>query len=121
MGLDIRESRGISGCMRQPLKQDSPLNTAVIYLRVSTEQQGGDGLGIEAQRSLIARYLDGKGIGVEREFVEVQSGGDDERPKLAEALRLAKSLKIPLVVAKQDRLSRNASFALKLFQTHCIS
>jgi hypothetical protein len=120
MGLDTRESRVYRGCMTKPKTPTPAPNTAVTYLRVSTEQQGGDGLGIEAQRSLIARYLDGKGIGVEREFVEVQSGGDDERPKLAEALRLAKSLKVPLVVAKQDRLSRNASFALKLFQTHRI-
>jgi hypothetical protein len=120
MGIDIRESRGISGCMGQPQKQDIAPKTAVTYLRVSTERQGEDGLGIEAQRSLIARYLHGKGLGVEREFVEVQSGGDDERPKLAEALKLAKSRNLSLVVAKQDRLSRNASFALKLFATHRI-
>jgi len=115
MGIDIRESRGISGCMQQPSKQDTAPKTAVTYLRVSTERQGEDGLGIEAQRS-----LHGKGLGIEREFVEVQSGGDDERPKLAEALKLAKGRGVPLVVAKQDRLSRNASFALKLFSTHRI-
>jgi DNA invertase Pin-like site-specific DNA recombinase len=106
--------------MKQPQKQFATPKTAVIYLRVSTERQGEDGLGIEAQRSLVARYLRSKELGVEREFVEVQSGGDDERPKLAEALRLSKSRNLPLVVAKQDRLSRNASFALKLFATHNI-
>jgi len=106
--------------MQQPSKQDTAPKTAVTYLRVSTDKQGEDGLGIEAQRSTIARFLEWKGMALEREFVEVQSGGDDERPKLAEALKLAKGRGVPLVVAKQDRLSRNAIFTLKLFKSHNI-
>lgn len=106
--------------MRKPIQPQAKPRSVVTYLRVSTDSQGSDGLGIEAQRSLIARYLERVGLSVEREFIEVQSGGDDQRPTLAEALQLSKALKIPLVVAKQDRLSRNASFALKLFATHKI-
>jgi len=106
--------------MTKPTQPQSQPQTAVTYCRVSTDSQGSDGLGIEAQRTLIARYLAEKGLKVEREFVEVQSGADDDRPLLAEALRLAKSRGLALVVAKQDRLSRNADFALQLFKRHKI-
>jgi DNA invertase Pin-like site-specific DNA recombinase len=86
----------------------------VSYLRVSTAKQGHSGLGLEAQRSAIQAYADGRGAKVSREFVEIESGKLNARPQLATALHLAKVTGAVLVIAKLDRLSRNAAFLLTL-------
>lgn len=86
----------------------------VSYLRVSTARQGRSGLGLDAQRSAIQGYTESKGAVLVREFVEVESGKVNTRPKLAEALHLAKVTGSILVIAKLDRLSRNAAFLLAL-------
>jgi DNA invertase Pin-like site-specific DNA recombinase len=49
-----------------------------------------------------------------REFVEVESGKRDSRPQLAAALAYAKQHRARLVIAKLDRLSRNAGFIFAL-------
>ena len=86
----------------------------VSYLRVSTAKQGHQGLGIEAQRQAIAGYAALRGGVVSREFVEVESGKINARPELEAALHLAKVTGAVLVIAKLDRLSRNAAFLLAL-------
>jgi len=86
----------------------------VSYLRVSTARQGRSGLGVDAQRSAIQAYADSKQANVVREFMEVESGKDNTKPKLTEALHLAKVTGSVLVIAKLDRLSRNAAFLLTL-------
>jgi DNA invertase Pin-like site-specific DNA recombinase len=86
----------------------------VSYLRVSTARQGRSGLGLDAQRSAIQGYAESKGAALVQEFVEVESGKVDARPMLAEALHLAKVTGSVLVIAKLDRLSRNAAFLLAL-------
>jgi len=92
------------------------MKTFVLYRRVSTNRQGVSGLGLESQEETVRRYvsnLKGKVVG---EFVEVESGKktDAERPQLAQALSECRRLKATLVVAKLDRLSRNAEFLLRL-------
>jgi DNA invertase Pin-like site-specific DNA recombinase len=47
------------------------MQTAISYVRVSTEKQGRSGLGIEAQRNAIARFADAEGFDLIDEFVEV--------------------------------------------------
>lgn len=86
----------------------------ISYLRVSTARQGQSGLGLEAQRKAVTDYLNGGSWKLVREFVEVESGRNVKRPQLHEALRHCKMLGATLVVAKLDRLSRNAEFLLSL-------
>lgn len=86
----------------------------ISYLRVSTARQGRDGLGIEAQRKAVADYLNGGRWSLVQEVVEVESGKRDDRPKLAEAMALCRVHGATLVIAKLDRLSRDAVFLLSL-------
>ncbi len=86
----------------------------VSYLRVSTAKQGASGLGLEAQRMAVTEYLNGGRWTVIQEVVEVESGKHDDRPKLAEAMGLCRLHGATLVIAKLDRLSRDAHFLLGL-------
>lgn len=90
------------------------MEQAIAYLRVSTERQGRSGLGLEAQREMINAFASREGMGIVREFVEVETGKGadalDRRPELAAALALARKEKCPVIVAKLDRLSRDVHF-----------
>jgi DNA invertase Pin-like site-specific DNA recombinase len=86
----------------------------VSYLRVSTARQGKSGLGIEAQRKAVEDYLNGGNWKLVKEFVEVESGKHADRPQLAAAFQLCRLLGAKLVIAKLDRLSRDAHFLLGL-------
>ena len=55
-----------------------------------------------------------RGAEVLARFTEVESGKRANRPELAKALHLAKVTGATLVIAKLDRLSRNAAFLLAL-------
>ena len=86
----------------------------ISYLRVSTQKQGQSGLGLEAQRKAVDDYLNGGDWNVIEEVVEIESGKNNKRPKLLEAIELCKSTGATLVVAKIDRLARDAAFLLNL-------
>lgn len=86
----------------------------VAYERVSTARQGASGLGLEAQRKVIEDFAASRGAEVLARFTEVESGRKADRPELAKALHLAKVTGATLVIAKLDRLSRNAAFLLAL-------
>jgi len=86
----------------------------ISYLRVSTQRQGRSGLGLEAQRQAVADYLNGGEWTHIEEFVEIESGKKADRPKLAAALAACRLYGAKLVIAKMDRLSRNAHFLLGL-------
>jgi DNA invertase Pin-like site-specific DNA recombinase len=85
---------------------------AIAYIRVSTAQQGRSGLGLEAQREVIARFCDAEGIDVLAEYREIETGKDhdalNKRPELKAALDHARREKADIVVAKLDRLGRDA-------------
>ncbi len=94
-------------------KETKPVFCA--YLRVSTVRQGKSGLGIEAQREAVSRFVRERGGKIiAPEFVEVESGKHNDRPKLAEAIKRCRLTGATLVVAKLDRLSRNAAFLMTL-------
>jgi hypothetical protein len=61
-------------------------NRFISYRRVSTERQGRSGLGLEAQREAVARYIAQTGGELVEEFQEVESGKRNDRPQLAAAL-----------------------------------
>jgi DNA invertase Pin-like site-specific DNA recombinase len=86
----------------------------ISYLRVSTDRQGKSGLGIEAQRNSVAEYLNGGKWKLVKELVEVESGKNTDRPMLAEAIKACRAYGAKLVIAKLDRLSRDAHFLLGL-------
>jgi hypothetical protein len=50
------------------------MRQVISYLQVSTDKQGKNGLGIEAQRDAVARFIAAEGCEVLGEFVEVETG-----------------------------------------------
>ena len=82
----------------------------VSYLRVSTDRQGKSGLRLEAERHQVEQHLNSVG----GDLVEVESGKRNNRPKLHEAIALAKAYNATLLITKLDRLGRNALFLLSL-------
>jgi DNA invertase Pin-like site-specific DNA recombinase len=86
----------------------------VAYYRVSTARQGRSGLGLDAQRKAVTDFLNGGSWELSSEFVEVESGKNDDRPQLEQALATCELSGATLVVAKLDRLSRNLAFLAKL-------
>jgi DNA invertase Pin-like site-specific DNA recombinase len=86
----------------------------ISYLRVSTGRQGKSGLGLEAQRKSVDDFLNGGRWKLIKEFVEVESGKRADRPQLEAALAACRIHGAKLVIAKLDRLSRDAHFLLGL-------
>ena len=91
-----------------------PRMRIVAYERVSTARQGASGLGLAAQRMAIEAHAAARSATLIGRFTEVESGRNADRPELAKALHLAKVTGSVLVIAKLDRLSRNAAFLLTL-------
>lgn len=85
----------------------------IAYYRVSTQRQGQSGLGLEAQRAAAQAFAKGRGE-IIAEYIEVESGKRNDRPKLKEAIETAKTEGATLLIAKLDRLARNAGFIFAL-------
>src|ERR1700724_1148342 len=90
----------------------------VAYYRVSTARQGKSGLGIDAQRSAVAAYLNGGDWQIVGEFTEIESGRRADRPELDKALAAARLHRCPLVVSKVDRLTRSVAFLSRLLEAN---
>jgi DNA invertase Pin-like site-specific DNA recombinase len=89
----------------------------VTYYRVSTERQGRSGLGLDAQRAAVEQFMHANGPRSElASFTEIESGKHANRPELAKALLRCRQTHATLLVAKLDRLSRDAAFLLTLQQ-----
>jgi len=86
----------------------------VPYIRVSTSQQGRSGLGLDAQEEAIRQFLKPGDVLLSPTFREIESGKRGDRPQLAKALERAKLTGGTVLVAKLDRLSRDAKFLLTL-------
>lgn len=97
----------------------APVTQYVVYRRVSTDEQGKSGLGLEAQARDISIYLETYSPtpwAVIGEFTEVESGANGGRPELAKAIEMARKAKATLLVSKLDRLSRQVSFIASLME-----
>ena len=88
----------------------------IAYYRVSTKKQGISGLGLEAQKEAVYRFISPESI--DKEFTEVETGTNKKhRPILQEALELCKKTGATLIIAKLDRLTRNVSFVSSLMDS----
>jgi DNA invertase Pin-like site-specific DNA recombinase len=89
------------------------IRTYTPYYRVSTQKQGVSGLGLEAQQAAVRAFVQDPAQ-LLLEFVEIESGKKNRRPQLLAAIAEARRVGSTLLIAKLDRLSRNASFILAL-------
>jgi DNA invertase Pin-like site-specific DNA recombinase len=89
----------------------------VSYVRVSTARQGRSGLGLEAQQEAVRSYLNGGNWQLVAEVIEIESGKRNDRPKLAEALRLCRLHGATLIIAKLDHLARDMAFISNLMES----
>jgi DNA invertase Pin-like site-specific DNA recombinase len=86
----------------------------IAYYRVSTARQGASGLGLDAQKKAVSDYLGGGAGVLAGEFLEIESGRRADRPQLLAALQACRQHHATLVIAKLDRLARDAHFLLGL-------
>lgn len=90
----------------------------VAYYRVSTGQQGESGLGLDAQKVSVHAHARARGDEIVSEYIEVASGGRDDRELLSAALdSLRRGEADGLIVAKLDRLARNVIQVAQIMQT----
>ena len=86
----------------------------ILYYRCSTQRQGQSGLGLEAQQQQAKQYLNLVGGTLVQEFTEIESGRKNDRPQVQAAIELCRVHDATLLVAKFDRLSRDAAVLLGL-------
>src|SRR5215468_2446227 len=92
----------------------SPMEDAISYIRVSSEEQADSGLGLEAQRQRIAAYCTMKGLHLAEVFEDPGiSGGKPlaSRPAGGKLLVAANKSKALVIVSKLDRLFRSVADA----------
>lgn len=79
------------------MNTDKSASKFVVYYRVSTKGQKESGLGLEAQQAAVDAYLATQDSAeVVAALEEIESGKNNKRPKLAEAVKLCKKHKATL-------------------------
>jgi len=99
----------------------SPSRRQIVgYYRVSTRQQGADGLGMEAQRRAVEAYAQSVGLPIVASYHEVETGRRSDlrnRPQLTAALSHASRSRSLLVIARLNRLARNVYVTARLLES----
>lgn len=87
----------------------------IAYYRVSTKQQG---LGLDAQKSIVTNYVQLHDGVIIEEYFEKESGKETiNRPELQNALLAHREKDAILIVAKVDRLSRDVADVFHLVKS----
>lgn len=93
----------------------------IAYFRVSTQKQSASGLGLEAQKEAVSRFLSGGERKQVAEYQEVETGKGSaaltKRPQLKAALAACRREGATLIIAKLDRLARNVHFVSGLMES----
>jgi len=90
----------------------------IAYYRVSTQRQGQSGLGLDAQRRAVSSFLSTRQASeLLAEYEDIESGAHNDRPYLQKAIAHCLATGAVLLIAKLDRLSRDAAFLLRLQQS----
>ena len=93
------------------------MEQVIAYYRVSKPSQGESGLSLEAQQDRVHRYAASNNMTIIREFVEVESGLNGDRPLVNELIALSKSLGARILIASQCRLARSVLFFALLLES----
>ena len=108
----------MSSTRRTAVPAASEPRAYVAYYRVSDVKQGKSGLGLEAQRASVARYISHYPGELLNEYTEVETGKrHGKRPQIRAAIAEAKKRKAILLIAKLDRLARNVAFISNLMES----
>jgi DNA invertase Pin-like site-specific DNA recombinase len=104
---------------RNKHKPTNECDLFVAYYRISPDghnQRNLQSYGIDAQKEAVSRFAtaSAKPVQVVAAFEEVESGANSQRPQLTAAIDCCRIKKATLLIAKLDRLSRNAAFLLNL-------
>lgn len=89
----------------------------VAYIRTSTKRQN---LGLDAQKEIISQFIAINGGEIVAEYSEQESGKKADRNALRQASEHAKKIGGAVIVAKVDRLTRDASFGMAYVKTNNI-
>ncbi|MBL8786199.1 MAG: recombinase family protein [Deltaproteobacteria bacterium] len=104
------------------MKSTSPApktRRAVVYLRVSTDEQAESGLGLEAQEAAARKFCAAHGltvVGVHRDEGVSGTVPADKRPGLTDALASLSRGGV-LVAARRDRIARSVGIAAVVEET----
>ncbi len=93
---------------------------AIIYTRVSTDEQADKGYSLKAQKEQLERFCAVKGFNIVAHYQDDHSAKTFDRPEFKKLLEFAKANRHQidvLLVSKWDRFSRNVTESLNMIQT----
>jgi len=115
IGKNKRMNTGYEKAVEKEENMTESTKRAVIYCRVSTEDQAKEGVSLEAQESTLRKWVTHRGYSLNGVYVDDgYTGTNDKRPEFQALVRDAEAGKFDIVVvAKLDRLMRNTELLLK--------
>lgn len=98
----------------------SNLTSAILYVRVSTEEQATQGGSLKTQEDTLRHYCTLRNIQIKKVYVEDYSAKTFNRPVLKKLIAEIKNSKPPsdlILLARWDRFSRNTDKAYSMIKT----